>query len=150
MVLNSLNYSAKTRKQLHDLLVDRGVQLEVISQVLDRFEEVGLVDDRDYAQEWVRSRHTYRGLSRKVLKQELNQRGVDPAFIDEALEQVTPDSELVAATAVAAKKLRSMRDVAPAAQTRRALAALARRGYGYEVAAIAIERARAEQEETED
>lgn len=144
IVLNSLNYSAKTRKQLHDLLTDRGVDPDVINEVLDRFEEVGLVDDRDYANEWVRSRHSSRGLSRKVLKQELNQRGVDPDFIDEALEQVTPDTELEAATQLAAKKLRSMRDVAPVAQTRRCLAALARRGYGYEVAALAIERARCE------
>lgn len=142
MVLNSLNYSAKTRKQLTDLLVDRGAEPAVVKEVLDRFEEVGLVNDRDYAYEWVRSRHTARGLSRKVLKLELNQRGVDPDFIDEALEQVTSETELGAATALAAKKLRSMRDVAPAAQTRRCLAALARRGYGYEVAAIAIERAR--------
>ena len=146
IVLNSLNYSAKTRKQLHDLLVDRGAVPELIREVLDRFEEVGLVNDRDYAHEWVRSRHSYRGLSRNVLKQELNQRGVDPDYIDEALEQVTTESELEAATALAAKKLKSMRDVAPAAQTRRSLAALARRGYGYEVAGLAIERARSELE----
>lgn len=146
MVLNSLNYSAKTRKQLTDLLVDRGAEPDVVKEVLDRFEEVGLVNDRDYAYEWVRSRHSARGLSRKVLKLELNQRGVDPDFIDEALEQVTSDTELEAATALAAKKLRAMRDVAPAAQTRRCLAALARRGYGYEVAGLAIERARSDVE----
>lgn len=148
IVLNSLNYSAKTRKQLHDLLVDRGVESDLIKEVLDRFEEVGLVDDRDYAYEWVRSRHSSRGLSRKVLKQELNQRGIDPDYIDEALEQVTADTEIEAATQLAVKKLRSMRDVASAAQTRRCLAALARRGYGYEVAALAIERARMELEST--
>lgn len=142
MVLNSLNYSPKTRQQLADLLADRGVSIEIADEVLDRFEEVGLINDGDYAFEWVRSRHQARGLSRKVLRLELVQKGVAPTLIDEALEQVTEDTELAAATALATKKLRSMKDVATTAQTRRCFSALARRGYGYEIAAIAIDRAR--------
>lgn len=142
MVLNSLTYSAKTRKQLSELLTDRGVDRDTIRVVLDRFEEVGLVDDREYANEWVRSRHSSRGLSRKVLRQELNQRGVEVHLVDEALEQVTNESELDAATMLAAKKLRAARSAPEAAQVRRTLAALARRGYGFDIAMSAIERAR--------
>ena len=50
--------------------VPRNVPDEVASQLLDRFEEVGLIDDEAFARSWVDSRQRTRGLARRALAQE--------------------------------------------------------------------------------
>ena len=67
IVLRSLNQAPRTRKQLADLLDKRLVSADVSNEVLDRFVEVGLFNDREFAENWVRSRHAVRGLTRRVL-----------------------------------------------------------------------------------
>ena len=46
----------RTRKQLAEKLADRDVPADVATAVLDRFEEVQLIDDAEFARMWVRSR----------------------------------------------------------------------------------------------
>ena len=48
IVLRQLTASAKSRRQLEDKLAERDVPEHVAQEVLDRFEQVGLVDDREY------------------------------------------------------------------------------------------------------
>ena len=56
-------------------------------------------------------------------------KGVDRDDIDNALSTVEPDDELAAATALAEKKLRSMRGLERDVKYRRLAGALARRGF---------------------
>lgn len=138
IVLNSLNQAARTRKQLADLLRKRSVSDEVADEVLDRFVEVGLVDDREFAENWVRSRHAVRGLSRRVLCQELRQRGISDLNIEAALEQIDDQSEYLAATELAERKLRSLSRYDEAAQRRRLMGMLMRRGYAGSIASAVV------------
>ena len=55
----------------------REISDEVIAEVLDRYDEVGIIDDAAFARAWVSSRHHGRGLARRALANELRQRGVD-------------------------------------------------------------------------
>lgn len=57
IVLRQLSSAPKTRQQLSEKLADREIPEEIIREVLDRFEEVELIDDAAFAQSWVRSRH---------------------------------------------------------------------------------------------
>ncbi|MGH3973165.1 MAG: regulatory protein RecX, partial [Pseudonocardiaceae bacterium] len=77
LVLRKLTAAPRTRAQLADDLAGRGVPDGVAHRVLDRFTEVGLVDDAAFAESWVRSRHLGRGLSRRALSHELRTKGVD-------------------------------------------------------------------------
>ena len=77
---------------------------EVAATVLDRLEEVGLVDDEAFAQSWVESRQQRRHLSRSALRRELQSKGVDRDQVDAALATVDVEDELAAARALAAKK----------------------------------------------
>ena len=52
--------NARTREQLRQTLHKREVDAELAERVLDRMEEVGLVDDLGYAQEYVRQRRESR------------------------------------------------------------------------------------------
>lgn len=150
IVLRSLNQAARTRKQLADLLAKRLVSEDVASAVLDRFVEVGLIDDLAYAETWVRSRHSVRGLTRKVLRQELRQRGVCDSDIDVALEQIGDEDEFNAAVDLAQRKLRTMSRYDEEAQKRRLMGILMRRGYSGSVAASVVSQVLASEATAED
>lgn len=135
IVLRQLTGSAKSRKQLEDKLAAKDIPAAAARAVLDRFEELQLVDDAAFADAWVRSRFRTRGLSRSALRRELREKGIDDELADAALEQVDGDDEFDAARELVERKLRTMpagleRDTA----VRRLAAMLGRKGYGPGVA----------------
>jgi regulatory protein len=151
LCLRLLTVRARTRSELTAQLTKRGYPDEVGQQVLDRLTDVGLVDDRDFAQQWVRSRHVNAGKGKRALASELRTKGVDDEVIAEALVDVDADAERVRAEQLVADKLRRERlddgtdDVKVA---RRLVGMLARRGYQQSMAfdvvkvALASERER--------
>ncbi|GLW73078.1 hypothetical protein Kpho02_53770 [Kitasatospora phosalacinea] len=127
--LRLLTGAAKSRKQLADALRRKEIPEEVAEQVLDRLEEVGLIDDAAFAEAWVESRHAVRGLSRRALAQELRTKGVTGETAERALLQVDADDETEAARALVARKLRSTAGLERGVRIRRLVGVLARRGY---------------------
>lgn len=93
IVLRQLTAAPKTRKQLAEKLQTRQIPDEVITQVLDRFEEVQLIDDQAFAQSWVRSRHRSKGLARTALKHELQNKGITGHEATEALAELSDEDE---------------------------------------------------------
>lgn len=134
IVLRQLSMAPRSRSQLERKLRQRGCDDEVAARVLDRFTEVGLVDDQAYAQMLVRSRQSGKGLARKALAHELRKQGIDQEIADEALGQVGAGDERARAELLVEKKLRTMRGLDPAVQSRRLAGMLARKGYSGETA----------------
>jgi regulatory protein len=134
IVLRKLTMAPRTRAQLADDLRSRDVPEDVATRVLDRFSEVGLVDDEAFAQAWVRSRHAGRGLSRRALAHELRHRGVDDETVAEAVDVIGPDEERAAARDLVARRLPSTRGLPYEARVRRLAGMLARKGYSSGVA----------------
>jgi regulatory protein len=130
IALRQLTAAPRSRAQLAEAMAKRDVPEEVADRVLDRFTEVGLVDDAAYAEVLVRSRHAERGLSRRALAMELRRKGVDDEIAQEALAQVDDADEEQAARALARKKLRATRGLDREVRLRRAYGALGRKGYG--------------------
>jgi regulatory protein len=130
IALRQLTAAPRSRAQLAEAMAKRDVPEDVADRVLDRFTEVGLVDDAAYAEILVRSRHAERGMSRRALAMELRRKGVDDEVAREALEQVDDADEEQAARALARKKLRATRGLDREVRLRRAYGALGRRGYG--------------------
>jgi regulatory protein len=108
----------------------RGVPHDAAAAVLDRFVEVGLIDDAAFAQAWVESRHRGRGLARTALARELRRKGVAPDLVSDALESVSTDDEAVAAEALVRRRLRSMSGLPAPVQLRRLVSMLGRKGFG--------------------
>lgn len=149
--LRLLTARARTRAELAGQLAKRGYPDDVAERVLDRLGDVGLVDDRDFAQQWVRSRQANARKGKRALIAELRGKGVDDELINETLADVDPGAERTRAEQLVADKLRRERltdgdDDAKVA--RRLVGMLARRGYGQSMAldvvkvAIANEHAR--------
>src|SRR4051794_29629985 len=86
IVLRALTHSPKSRLQLQQKLLEREIPADVAESVLDRFEEVKLIDDAEFAQMWVRSRSQYKSLARGALRRELAEKGIDPELARQALE----------------------------------------------------------------
>lgn len=124
----------KTRAQLAEALRKRDVPREAADAVLDRFTELGLINDEAFAEAWVDSRHHGRGLARRALAAELRHRGVDSDTVSEAVERVDTDQEAETARRLVERKLASTRGLDPQARTRRLAGMLARKGYGAGVA----------------
>jgi regulatory protein len=126
-------------------LARKEISGEVIAEVLDRYDEVGIIDDAAFARAWVSSRHHGRGLARRALANELRQRGVDAEVATEALETIDEDEEATTARALVDRKLRTARGT-PDAVFRRLVAMLARKGYPAGVAFRAVKDALADRD----
>jgi regulatory protein len=129
ILLDQLTGRPRSRAELADKLAAKHVPTDVTERLLDRFEEVGLVDDAAFAREWAQSRQASRGLARRALGVELRRKGIDPETVSEALEEVSGDSERATAQALVRRKLRSLGNVDDAARVRRLVGMLARKGY---------------------
>jgi regulatory protein len=129
ILLDQLTGQARSRKELADKLAKKLVPEEIATRLLDRFEEVGLIDDAAFARLWVDSRQSGKGLARRALAQELRRKGIADEVAREALDEVDPAEEEAAARALVAKRLRSMARLDDQTKTRRLVGMLARKGY---------------------
>ncbi|MGZ4465296.1 MAG: regulatory protein RecX [Nocardioides sp.] len=129
ILLDQLTGQARSRRELSDKLAAKNVPPEVAQRLLDRFEEVGLVDDDAFARAWIASRQPGKGLARRALAQELRRKGVDDEVAREALDEIDPADEESAARALVRRKLRSLARVDDTVATRRLVGMLARKGY---------------------
>ena len=130
IVLRRLTAAPRSRAELAADLAARDVPDEVATRVLDRFTEVGLVDDQAYAQLLVRTRRDSRGLARRALQQELRRKGVGDEEAAAALDGITLDDEVATAEALVARRLPSTRGLPYETRVRRLAGLLARKGYG--------------------
>lgn len=141
LCLRALTGAPKTRQQLSDLLIKRGIPDDVAELVLDRFGEVGLIDDAAFARAWVTSRQAGRGLARRALKAELRAKGVDGEVAEEAVALVDDQDEWEAARRLVHRRLPGLRRVDRVTAERRLVGMLARKGYGAGLAAWVVREA---------
>lgn len=151
VVLRILTAAQRSRRELEQSLARKGYPEDVVVQVLDRFDEVGLVDDATYAETIVRTRHAERGLARRGIAAELRRRGIDEDTATEALDQLDPDDERAAGAKLATKLVTRTRSLDRQVRVRRAVGSLARKGYAPGLAFELVRDAlAAEGEETDD
>lgn len=130
ILLDALTGQARSRRELADKLAKKEVPEELAQRLLDRFTEVGLIDDEAFARAWIASRQPGKGLATRALAQELRRKGVPDEIAREALAEIDPDDEEEAARVLVRRKLRTVRGLDPQKATRRLVGMLARKGYG--------------------
>ncbi|MCY9782653.1 recombination regulator RecX [Nocardiopsis sp. EMB25] len=129
LCLRMLTHSPRTRAQLERALLRREFPDEVVESVLGAFGDAGLIDDAAFANAWVSSRHHSRGLSRRALARELRTRGVAEDTVRDAVDHLSDEDEVAAARDLARRRLAMSRGKDRDTRIRRALGALARKGY---------------------
>ncbi|MDB4910408.1 MAG: Regulatory protein recX [Gemmatimonadetes bacterium] len=122
----------RAARDLERMLVRKGEPAEHVAAAVERLISLGILDDAQFARQFIRAKISGAGLSRRRLQSELWRRGVARDVIDAALAEVLVEDEVdedAQIAQVAAKKLRTLRSADPAAARRRLYAFLARRGY---------------------
>ncbi|MDR2373059.1 MAG: recombination regulator RecX [Bifidobacteriaceae bacterium] len=145
VALRALDAAPRSRAQLTELLSKKEVPDAVAAALLDRFEEVGLIDDAALAGALVRTRHAERGLVGQALSLELARKGIDPETAAAAMAQITAEDEAAAAERWARKKLAATSGLPPETRLRRAASALARKGHRPGLAFATVKRLLAEE-----
>jgi regulatory protein len=122
--------------------------------VLDRLLRARLLDDRAFAEYWIRNRERFKPRGRYALRHELRQKGVPSEIVDTLLEEV---DEADGAYRAALQRLDRWRRLDGDALHRKMSGYLQRRGFGYAVIQQVWERILAERvasepdiEESED
>ncbi len=127
VALRRLSHSPQTRAQLETALAGKEIPEDIAAAVLDRFEEVGLVDDQAYVEMFLDSCRVTPGRSRRWISHRLVSKGVDRELAQEAVQQISDDEELASAVALLRRKGRG--DPADRKEVNRRYALLARRGF---------------------
>ncbi len=106
LCLRLLTVRARTRAELSSRLAQRGYPDDVAQTVLRRLEAVGLVDDEDFADQWVRTRQAHAGKGKRALAAELRTKGVDDRVIAAALGGIDAGAERLRAEQLVQHRLR--------------------------------------------
>jgi regulatory protein len=147
ILLNALTGQARSRKELSDKLAAKEVPEDIATRLLDRFTELGLIDDEAFAHAWVESRQRTKGLAPRALAQELRRKGIADDEAKAALEQIDDEDQRLAARALVDKKLRTLRSVDRVTATRRLAGLLARKGYSSGLAFSVVREALGERDD---
>ena len=145
LALRILTAAPKSRAQLAQRLAAKEVEESIAERLLDRFEQVGLLDDAALAAMIVRTRFAEKKQSRRAIAQELNRKGIPGPIAEVALGQLDDDDESQAALELARARLRRTANLDREVRIRRALGALGRKGYSSGGAMASIRTALAEE-----
>ena len=127
--LRLLTQRARSRAELADALARRGVPDDAATAVLDRFTEVGLIDDAALAETLAGAQHRERGLAGRAVAMKLRQRGLPEESVRAAVAGIDRDAERARARELVERRRRALSGLPPEVQARRLIGLLARKGY---------------------
>ena len=142
--LRMLDRRDYSRAELTKKLIEKGETPENAGEVVARLAELGVVDDRRYAALVVRQ-YAAKGYGARRVRMELQQRGVPRELLDEALSEMPPQDDTILNLL-----RRKLGDSFESADVKRATDALARKGYGWDEIASALQRLRDELDQQND
>lgn len=117
----------RSEKELRDYARRKEWSDELRDRVMNRLREKRYLDDKAFAESWVRTRAALKPSSRRKLTAELQQKGVASSIIQEVLtNDDTEHDELTALRQVVAKKQARYEDA------QKFMAYLARQGFSYD------------------
>jgi len=135
-----------SRGEIEQKLRRTGYSADTVEMVLTKLESNDLLNDQEFAGLWAQHRAGQKYGPHRIL-QELKQKGVSAEDMSQALEELPEEELQETAVQLAAKGLRRARaGEDPRKTQQRVMAALVRRGFSWEQARIALDRARLEEE----
>jgi len=146
-----LSYRARSESEIRKNLQKHEIPEIVIEETLERLQKEGLVNDNQFALDWVENRSTFRPRSRRMLAMELRQKGLNDESVQSALENV--DDETLAYEA-AQKRVARFEGLEWIDFRKKLTGFLARRGFPYSVITPVVSRiwkeSRAEEQNFEE
>ena len=120
-------------REVRDKLWSAGVAEDDIDRTIERLTELKLLDDLEFARQWVDERSRNKGLAGAALQAELEAKGVATEVAEQAVDEAGLDEE-AKAKELAATYLRKVSGKPPLVQAQRIQAMLMRKGFSIESA----------------
>jgi len=140
--LNYLSYRPRSESEIRLYLRRKEVADDVADHILGRLRAVGLVNDEQFAEMWVRNRQATSPRGARALRQELWQKGIERPAVEAALADLDETSQALEAARPRALRMTGL----DAVEFRKKLGDfLLRRGFGYEVVRYTVSRLGREQ-----
>lgn len=128
--MRALDQRMQTGKELRVRMLRKGFEPIVIDAALQKLAAHGYIDDERFAELWIENRLAHRPRARRMLEQELRQKGIDREIVQETVAAMEID-DLPAAIDLANKRLRSLQHLPLPDQKKKLTGILARRGFDY-------------------
>ena len=129
-----ISYRSHSKKELFDKL-RRDFDEDSAQKAVDRMQELGLINDGEFAKAYARKLVYGKKLSLRAAELELRRKGIDNITAEQALSELEYDAQTQIIEFIS-KKYRNIEDEKV---RRRAVAALQRKGYGWDDIKQAIE-----------
>ena len=129
--LNFLNFKWRTEKEIRNKMLLKGYDEKIIQEAISYLKEQKLIDDRRFAEGFVKDKINFNKLGKYRLKNELYNKGISGDIIDEVLSE-NCDDELERAMELGRKKLPSYKNDDKNAIYRKLGGFLQRKGYSYD------------------
>lgn len=101
--LNFISKSVKTEREIKDKLIKKGYLEEIVLETIEKLKSYNFVNDKDYINRYV---STYKNnKSKKLIKFELQKKGVSKLDVDECLSEI--ESEFETALKIAEKYVKN-------------------------------------------
>ena len=123
-----LEYRSHSKKELIEK-IQRTTSKEAARSAADRMEELGLVNDEEFAKRYAAELFNRKGFASRRAQYELLQKGIDKEMIAQVVEELEPDPVEKIKEIIEKKYLRYLQDEKG---YRRAVNGLQRLGYRYE------------------
>lgn len=134
---------ARSRRELESRLLRCGYRPATVEMVLYKLQRENLLDDADFARQWVEAR-SGRTLGKRRIAQELRRKGVSRAQTEAALSAVDEEAEAEACRRAAEKLASRYGREEPRQAVQKLTQALVRRGFGWDESRRAAEQALAD------
>lgn len=131
-----LEHRSHSKKELEDK-VARTAGKEAAQEAANHMQEIGLVNDEQFARDYARQLVERKGFARRRAEYELLQKGIDRDLIEQVLEELLPEPREKLTELIEKKYARSLGDEKG---LRRTMAALQRLGYRGEDIRAALRR----------
>ncbi|SER05160.1 regulatory protein [Virgibacillus subterraneus] len=133
LAINFLSYRMRTKKEIYDYLVKKEVDEEHITKIMDKLLDEGLIDDKQFADSFVRTRIQTASKGPMLVKKELMDKGVSKLIASEAVDLFTYEEQHVKATKWVEKKLNTSKSNSFKQQVQQLQSTLMQKGFTQDV-----------------
>ncbi|MEA3319607.1 MAG: recombination regulator RecX [Bacillota bacterium] len=146
-----LSFRMRTEKEIEEYLKEKEYELFIIKEIVVRLREQGYLNDREFANAFVRTQVNTTLKGRGVMEQELLEKGVSKDIIVEVLElEYSQERELEHAVKLVLKYAPKYKKDSFKIMIQKVEQALVRKGYAFSVIQTAVEEAELEEDTSEE
>jgi regulatory protein len=133
MTLRFLTYRGRSEQEVRDYLGKKKAPSALVERIISRCKEYGYINDEKFAKDWTSSRSTHRLKSKRIIKMELAQKGLDREVIEKTMDEgagagIDEDEQ---ARQLAEKRIGRLKGLPRDEIFRKLAGYLGRRGYDY-------------------